>query len=64
MERTTTHDVDGFRMDHKGMRLTTITARVTKDELGATLSLADERDEMLLAIPLEPIAERLREVVS
>lgn len=55
---TKTKDVSGFVFDNnrQTMKLTTITARVTKDDRGATLSLADESGTgIMIVIPLEEI---------
>lgn len=60
---TKTKDVSGFVFDNnrQTMKLTTITARVTKDDRGATLSLADESGTgIMLVIPVEKIKEMLR----
>lgn len=51
-------DVSGIIFDNKKMTMkqTTITARVTKDDRGATLSLADESDTgIMLVVPAEKI---------
>lgn len=56
-------DVSGLVFDSKKqtMRPATITARVTKDDRGITLSLADEVGTgIMLVIPLEKIKELLR----
>ena len=56
-------DVSGFVFDNnrQTMKLTTITARVTNDDRGTTLSLADESGTgIMLVIPLEKIKEMLK----
>ena len=60
---TKTKDVSGFVFDGKKqtMESETITARVTKDDRGATLSLADESGTgIMIVIPAEKIKELLR----
>lgn len=60
---TKTKDVSGFVFDNnrQTMKLTTITARVTKDDRGKTLSLADESGTgIMLVVPVEKIKEMLR----
>lgn len=60
---TKTKDVSGLVFDSKKqtMKLATITARVTKDDRGATLSLADESGTgIMIVIPAEKIKELLR----
>ena len=60
---TKTKDVSGFVFDNnrQTMKLTTITARVTNDDRGATLSLADESDTgIMIVVPFEKIKELLR----
>ena len=59
---TKTKDVSGFVFDNnrQTMNLTTITARVTKDDRGTTLSLADESGTgIMIVIPLEEIKKML-----
>lgn len=60
---TKTKDISGLIFDSKKqtMRPATITARVTKDDRGATLSLADEGGTgIMLVIPFEKIKELLK----
>lgn len=59
---TKTKDVSGFVFDNnrQTMKLATITARVTKDDRGTTLSLADESGTgIMLVVPAEKIKELL-----
>ena len=59
---TKTKDVSGFVFDNnrQTMKLTTITARVTKDDRGTTMSLADESGTgIMIVIPLEEINKML-----
>ena len=59
---TKTKDVTGLVFDGKKqtMKSATITARVTKDDRGTTLSLADESGTgIMIAIPAEKIKEML-----
>ena len=56
-------DISGLVFDSKKqtMESETITARVTEDDRGATLSLADESGTgIMLAVPVEKIKEMLR----
>lgn len=60
---TKTKDVSGFVFDNnrQAMKSATITARVTKDDRGSTLSLADESGTgIMIAVPAEKIKELLR----
>ena len=60
---TKTKDVSGFVFDNnrQTMKLTTITARVIKDDRGTTMSLADEVGTgIMLVVPVEKIKEMLR----
>lgn len=60
---TKTKDVSGVVFDGKKqtMKTETITARVTKDDRGVTLSLADEGGTgIMLVIPFEKIKELLK----
>lgn len=55
-------DVSGIVFDNnkQTMKSATITARVTKDDRGTTLSLADESGTgIMIAIPAEKIKEML-----
>lgn len=63
-KRTEVMDVEGFTFDIKPdtparMRKKKITVRITKDEKGKTLSLADELRGIMLLIPMEPIENLL-----
>ena len=63
-KRTEVVDVEGFTFDIKTdtparMRKKKITVRITKDEKGKTLSLADELRGIMLLIPMEPIEDLL-----
>lgn len=56
-------DISGLVFDSKKqtMKSETITARVTKDDRGTTLSLADESGTgIMLVVPAEKIKEMLR----
>lgn len=64
MERTTLHDIAGMRFDKRGFYPSIITARITSDEWGKSLSLSDDKEELMLQIALEPIEERLKEVLQ
>jgi hypothetical protein len=62
-KRTTETLVRGMQTDGYKIRVRDIMVRITKDKLGMTLSLSNE-DDVMLAIPLEPVKERLREVLK
>lgn len=55
--------VPGAITTDKYMRAQPITVRITNDANGQGLSLSDDR-EIMLYVPLEPIAEKLREVLQ
>lgn len=57
---------DGCRYDGKKIIDTNITVRITSDEMGKTLSLADENPffGVMLAIPLESIEKELKKVLE
>lgn len=63
---TKTKDVKGIMWHNKNgnmyARPATITVRVTSDEHGKSLSLADEREGVQLLVPLEPLADMLEVV--
>lgn len=57
------------KIDEKGLLAfedRKITLRVSADEIGMTLSLTDETgpDPTMLLVPLEPVAEELRQVLE
>ena len=64
---TKTKDVQGLIFIDKDGEMcvaeTIVTARVTKDSSGATLSLAEESIGLMLVVPMEPL-ERMVEVVD
>lgn len=62
-QRTTAKMVKGMQTDGDSFLVRDIVVRITKDEHGITLSLSNEEDVMLI-IPLEPVKERLREVLK
>lgn len=55
--------VVGMITTDKYMRAQPITVRIISDANGLGLSLSDDRD-IALYVPLEPIAEKLREVLQ
>lgn len=57
---TKMRDVKGFAMDTKSLRYyAKITVRTTRDERGQTLSLADEKNGIMLCIPVEPVLDMI-----
>ena len=40
-----------------GIRFGTVTLRVTKDNLGQSMSLADDKGGIMLQIPIEPVMD-------
>ena len=56
-------DIEGLVFSGFLPRRTKITARMTKDKVGKSLSLADEKEGIMIEIPLEPIEKELREIV-
>ena len=58
---TKSKEVDGlaFVETKKGFRTHSVklVLRVTKDKYGQSLSLADERNGLMLEIPLEPVSD-------
>lgn len=63
MKRTTTHEVIGMETDGNAFEVKTITVRITADAAGKSLSLSNE-DDCMLCIPLEPIEDRLKEIMK
>ena len=69
MKHTEIIDVTGITFDIQPdkptrMRPKKITVRITKDEKGKSLSLADELRGIMLEVPLEPIENTLRWVMN
>lgn len=62
-QRMTAKMVKGMQTDGDRIIVRDIVVRITKDEHGITLSLSNEEDVMLI-IPLEPVKQRLREVLK
>lgn len=59
---TITRDVNGI-LCNDFMQERKITVRITKDSKGKTLSLADEKENVMLIIPLEPIEKDLKQIL-
>lgn len=63
---TVIKDVDGLLFVDKDGEMygspVTVTVRVTKDERGATMSMAAEDVGFMLTIPIEPIADIVKVV--
>ena len=61
-QRTQLREVDGFTTDMRPdgsmrMRKKKIVFRITKDEIGKSISLCDELRGIMLEIPLEPVED-------
>lgn len=52
-------EVNGLESVGHGLRQAIITVRVTADERGKSLSLADDRRGIMLMIPVEPVEDLL-----
>lgn len=68
-ERRKEKETDGATFDirpgqYTKMQMHKITMRVTKDETGRTLSLADELRGIMLLVPCEPIMDLLEWLVE
>ena len=68
-ERRKERETDGATFDilpgqDTKMRMHKITLRVTKDETGRTMSLADELRGIMIAVPCEPVMELLKWLVE
>ena len=59
---TITKDVNGI-LCNDFMKKRKITVRITKDSKGKTISLADEKENVMLIIPLEPIEKDLKQIL-
>lgn len=59
---TITKDVNGI-LCNDFMQKRKITVRITKDQKGKTISLADEKENVMLIIPLEPIEKDLLQIL-
>lgn len=59
---TITKDVNGI-LCNDFMQKRKITVRITKDSKGKTISLADEKENIMLIIPLEPIEKDLKQIL-
>lgn len=60
---TLTKDINGL-IFKDSMQPTRITVRMTSDSKGKSLSLADEKENVMLMIPLEPIAKDLKQILN
>lgn len=60
---TITKDIPGMILN-KTMQKKTLTVRLTKDAFGKTLSLADEDEGIMLAVPIEPIEKDLKQMLE
>ena len=61
-DRTRLREVDGFIFDMRSdgtlkSRMHKIVFRITKDELGKSISLCDELRGIMIEIPLEPVED-------
>lgn len=59
---TITRDVNGI-LCNDFMQERKITVRITKNSKGKTISLADEKENVMLIIPLEPIEKDLKQIL-
>ena len=59
---TKTIDTVGMKMDGIKMARTNITVRMTKDKMGMSISLCD--DKVMLLVPIEPIKKELKEMLN
>lgn len=50
-------EINGMIVTPVGIRFGTVTLRVTKDNLGQSMSLADDKSGIMLQIPIEPVAD-------
>ena len=60
---TLTKDINGL-IFKDSIQPTKITVRMSSDSIGKTLSLADEKENIMLVIPLEPIARDLKQILK
>lgn len=60
---TITKDINGL-IFKDSMQPTRITVRMTSDSKGKSLSLADEKNDILLMIPLELVAKDLDQILK
>lgn len=60
---TITRDINGLIFEDS-MQPTRITVRMTSDGTGKSLSLADEKKNVILMIPLELIAKDLKQILD
>lgn len=54
---TKLREVQGMIVTPVGIRFGTVTLRVTKDDIGQSMSLADDKSGFMLQIPIEPVAD-------
>lgn len=54
-----TKDVKGLIFTPAGFRTTTVTVRITSDSKGESLSLADEKQRIMLEVPCEGLRDAL-----
>lgn len=54
--------VEGMVVTPLGMRKTTLTVRVSDDELGQTISISDEDAGCMMAVPIEPLKNLIKVV--
>lgn len=52
-------EVEGMAVDDAGFRRTEISVRISYNEIGKSLSLADDKRGIMLMIPLEDLADVL-----
>ena len=54
-------DIEGMIVLRDKRAYANITARFTSDEIGETISLADERAGLMLVVPFEPVFRMITE---
>lgn len=54
---TKLREVQGMIVTPVGIRFGTVTLRVTKDAVGQSMSLADDKGGFMIQIPIEPVAD-------
>lgn len=54
--------VEGMVVTPIGVRMATLTVRVSDDELGQTISISDEDAGCMMAVPIEPLQKLIKVV--
>ena len=61
---TTMHIIRGARIDEMNVIPKDLAVRITSDAHGKSMSISDDEGGLMLMIPLEPIIERLKEILK